>query len=367
MDNNTSFHYTSAIEYGDNEVLHNNFEEITEESEDRIPHLNRDPSDSFDTLDSEVNLDDSDSASSSGEEDGDLSYRREYDDIIAQKEMEHVYASRKKKLGDETEFLDTVRKIGDDFGIDSRVVTEQAEALVDTVKQVASVERAEAFLDTVKQVASDSIPMERTRTLDTIETLGQEDIESFGYEKKKRPNSPALKKKKRCCDKWTCLLLIVILICCLVAGSIGAALFIFGEPNPLLFLSKDTEDIEIGDIDMSTYKYDRWETKIKHSGLELYIENALDDKWSPYLQEYEALYDEAEPNSLSLKLLKVQEDSECTPSLGRLKVCNGNYGDTNWEGINLSLVNEGYIKWSTSKMNDYFLDKQDEDRKKYTM
>jgi hypothetical protein len=50
-----------------------------------------------------------------------------------------------------------------------------------------------------------------------------------------------------------------------------------------------------------------------------------------------------------------------------MKVCNGNYGDTRWRGINQVLMTNGYIVSSSAKMNEYYLYESNDDQKQYTM
>jgi hypothetical protein len=52
-----------------------------------------------------------------------------------------------------------------------------------------------------------------------------------------------------------------------------------------------------------------------------------------------------------------------------MKVCNGNYGDTGWLGINLitSTVASGEIQNSVAKMNEYYLLNAEDDERQYTM
>lgn len=284
-------------------------------------------------------------------------------------------SDRKQGMSKDAGFPDTTDKVLDDSRYNRKQGTKKNQGLLDTKSTMAS----DLFDDDYWQPENgklDDIEIGRTQTSDTV-TVDEEDAETSGdlSPQRKEKSTGAKKKKKARCDMGSCLLLIVVIVCTLVAGIVGLAFFIFGVPNPLYFF-QDSGDIgatfddfnfDGTTVDMSTYKFDRWETKKQGKGLELYIENALDESWSPYLEEYEALFDQAEPDALSLKIWKVQADSECSPSFGRLKVCNGNYGKTNWEGINLSLVHEGYIKWSTSKMNDYFLVNESEEKKKYTM
>ncbi|GAX29587.1 hypothetical protein FisN_24Lh045 [Fistulifera solaris] len=104
-----------------------------------------------------------------------------------------------------------------------------------------------------------------------------------------------------------------------------------------------------------------------NNGLYLIIENALDDSWTPYLEQWvsrwDAGYGSVDPLALSIQ--RVAVDSECTPSEGRIKVCNGNYGQTDWRGINVALTNGQYMVNSVAMLNDYWL--HEEDQKQYTM
>lgn len=104
-----------------------------------------------------------------------------------------------------------------------------------------------------------------------------------------------------------------------------------------------------------------------NEGLELVIENALVDSWTPYLehwvQRWDAGYGTVDPLSLSIQ--RVAVDAECTPSDGRIKVCNGDYGRTDWRGINVALTQGDFIVHSVAKLNDYWL--YEEDQKQYTM
>jgi hypothetical protein len=101
-----------------------------------------------------------------------------------------------------------------------------------------------------------------------------------------------------------------------------------------------------------------WKTPTGVGGLELIIENALDRRWSLYLEEYvsrwSAGYDSIVP--LSLRIDQIESDPSCKPSLGKLKVCNGNYGDTGWRGISIALIDDSdqFIRHSVIQLNDYY-------------
>jgi hypothetical protein len=152
-------------------------------------------------------------------------------------------------------------------------------------------------------------------------------------------------------------LVVYIFVCCATAVVIFSVVF-FGT-NKELGVDAQFEDTN------GTYI---WKPPLGNkNGLNLIVENALDDRWTPYFDEYTAVWDNREPDALTLTTRRVATDSSCAPSFGRLKVCNGNYGLTNWKGVNMNLVRNGFIVFGICKMNDYFLDKASDVDKKYTM
>lgn len=108
-------------------------------------------------------------------------------------------------------------------------------------------------------------------------------------------------------------------------------------------------------------------------GLTLVVMNALNERWS-------SIFDEAVkswsgegvpigPDARSLKLLTVEvpHDPDCTAVPGRIKVCNGDYGDTKWVGLNTVTLQDGFIKNSVARMNDFYLDRSNSDQQMYAM
>ena len=147
----------------------------------------------------------------------------------------------------------------------------------------------------------------------------------------------------------------------LLGGALAGFSLVFrGSANPFDIF----KPVTLPDVDDTT----RWETG-GFNGLNLVLENALEDKWTPYFTEYVSQWDHGSPDALTLSTTRVSVDSSCQPSFGVLKVCNGNYGNTDWNGINLSVFQQsnGYIIHSVSKMNDYFLDGMSDNDKSYTM
>lgn len=102
-------------------------------------------------------------------------------------------------------------------------------------------------------------------------------------------------------------------------------------------------------------------------GLELEMIDALDSNWEDVFHTVVADWDSGSPRSLKLSTQKQGSDPECEPVDNKSKVCNSNYGDTQWRGINQVLIQNGYIVATTSKMNEYYLDKSSEAQRRYTM
>ena len=77
---------------------------------------------------------------------------------------------------------------------------------------------------------------------------------------------------------------------------------------------------------------DRWRNN--GNGLSLEVVNALDDKWYEYFYKAISDWDAGSPDVLSLTTSVRSPDStgECEALDGKIKVCNFDYGPTNWRG-----------------------------------
>jgi len=119
-----------------------------------------------------------------------------------------------------------------------------------------------------------------------------------------------------------------------------------------------------GDGDMNG---SHWPNKGK--GLTLELQMALDDSW---LGEFAMAVDDWEtgtPDALTLVRKDVAIDHTCRVVDGVMKVCNGNYGDSGWLGINEILQNtvDKEIQSSVAKMNEYYLLNADRYKRQFTM
>lgn len=117
---------------------------------------------------------------------------------------------------------------------------------------------------------------------------------------------------------------------------------------------------------ISPSEVSKW--NVDSGGLNLKVLNSVEDWWQPYLARAMKEWENGDPDALTLTIQKKgAPDFQCDPVKGRLKVCNGDYGDTRWRGINQILVSNNYIVASAARMNDYFLKEASDEQRQYTM
>lgn len=96
-----------------------------------------------------------------------------------------------------------------------------------------------------------------------------------------------------------------------------------------------------------------WPSNRGH-GLDMTLINALTEQWHPYFDLAVTNWDNGTPDSLTLTSIVSRPDPDCSPMQGMIKVCNGNYGNTEWKGINEIMVKNNLIISSVAKINDYY-------------
>lgn len=112
----------------------------------------------------------------------------------------------------------------------------------------------------------------------------------------------------------------------------------------------------------------RWNNGGRQNGLRLELVNACDDSWQVEFHKVVYDWDNGDPDALTLTTTRVDVDHSCSPMDGVMKVCNGNYGETGWLGINMIISNERTgIRNSVAKMNEYYLKNAGEAARQYTM
>jgi hypothetical protein len=105
------------------------------------------------------------------------------------------------------------------------------------------------------------------------------------------------------------------------------------------------------------------------NGLELSLLNALDETWQNNYETAMFDWETGIPDTLTLSTRQVPHDVACEPINGILKVCNGDYGENGWRGLNgIILDNRDFaIYASSAKMNDWYLKNDSEAQRQYTM
>jgi len=105
--------------------------------------------------------------------------------------------------------------------------------------------------------------------------------------------------------------------------------------------------------------------KPNDGGLHLTILNALDDTWQDAFAV--AVSDWQESDALQLTIERVEVDPTCKRVEGVMVVCNANFGDKGWVGINENELKDDVIVSSVSKMNEFYLNNADDAQRQFTM
>ena len=175
--------------------------------------------------------------------------------------------------------------------------------------------------------------------------------QSYGY------GDTNKRKCCRCCT--TCLIIKCITVLVILIAAAIALFFLLAPPGgpKEWFLHLPPAGLKAAH---------RWDNS-GYGGLKLTILNAVDNHYEALVYTWIHRWDNGTPDALSLTTQNVTHDSDCAPVEGVLKVCNGDYGNTGWRGIDLSTLYNGYIINSAVKMNDYYLDNSKQAWKDYTM
>ena len=111
-----------------------------------------------------------------------------------------------------------------------------------------------------------------------------------------------------------------------------------------------------------------WRTKGRR-GLTLQVLNNLESNsnWRGIFEASIKQWNDGTPKAVEVNIREMTYDPDCRAVRKAMKVCNGNYGPTNWRGVNQILLQDEYIITSLAKMNDYYLEGTNRAQKLYTM
>lgn len=179
----------------------------------------------------------------------------------------------------------------------------------------------------------------------------------------RRGNGTTSGRSSGCRRCMRCVIMLTI-----IGAAAGLCIYFFGGVQnvgdfiPDLDQFKEEDPFNNANIEDANL----WRTRDK-AGLELTVVNALEERWDTYFTTAISQWDAGSPDTLTLTVEDATPDSTCTAIDGKLKVCNGNYGATNWRGINKILLENGWIYSSAARMNEYYVTDNDDDQRQYTM
>eukprot|EP00980_Cylindrotheca_fusiformis_P008928 scaffold1901_cov126-Cylindrotheca_fusiformis.AAC.4 len=159
---------------------------------------------------------------------------------------------------------------------------------------------------------------------------------------------------------------------CLLLASIIGLVIATGNAQALKdIVNAVAPDFDLGNLDdpfAGGGTLGVWAVKEPKNGLTMEILNALDDSWQTIFQLAIADWDFGSPDALTLSTTPVAQDPDCSPVNGKVKVCNGDYGEQPWRGIAVCMVGgNGNYQNCACKMNDYYLKNGGDDLRQYTM
>jgi hypothetical protein len=202
---------------------------------------------------------------------------------------------------------------------------------------------------------------------------GTDSFHSNGSDMPNRQDSQATTTSSSSCrDKSLHYGIRIAVFLVVSAVTLITSIMIFGGPKAVIDpntwmpgwpdLSNPNDIGKVGDHNM-------WVADLVDNGLNLVVLNSLDrgSDWNEYFRESISDWDNGTPDSVTLQIERVQNDPECQPVRRAMKVCNGDYGPTDWRGVNQIILSNDYIITSVAKMNDYYLEGTNRAQKLYTM
>ena len=189
-----------------------------------------------------------------------------------------------------------------------------------------------------------------------------ENVEVVDHYQEETDNRSCL--RRTFCGKPTpgCIFHNLLLVFIVVGGSVALLILYTGGGDPRVFFTQE---------DPPGYtEANRWSNANTPGRLELEITNSCEDRWTPAFDRYVQEWDSGSgsvPDVLQLTSSRLAYDFDCTEYRGRMNVCNGDYGNTDWRGINIAMLFNGVIISSVAKLNDFHLDQESEAQRLYTM
>jgi len=108
-----------------------------------------------------------------------------------------------------------------------------------------------------------------------------------------------------------------------------------------------------------------------NGGLHLTLVNSLSANWQTEFETAVADWSESDALVLTTESLPVDDawdnERKCAKQEGKMVVCNGNFGDTGWVGINYNEIMGTRVISSVAQMNEYYLNNANFEHRRFTM
>ena len=168
--------------------------------------------------------------------------------------------------------------------------------------------------------------------------------------------------------------------CVIMAGCVGVVLFVVfgivyrsagGDVEALPPWFRDAWDDQTGwegdyGQDANATDFQRWRIGKNKKGLKLTLINGLSENWHDHF--YQAIEDWNGAGALDLSTVMDNVGPPCEKhTRGMVKTCNGDYGNTDWTGLNELLFENGWIVSSVAMMNEAYLRNARDAERQYVM
>jgi hypothetical protein len=228
----------------------------------------------------------------------------------------------------------------------------------------------EATARRIQQELHDADYAQRLSALEQQEVMAQQ----MQQQQQQQQQEPA--SRPSCMRRLSPILVCIVILVGLVSVLVGTGVFdpsdvpilddIFGDD----WLNGDPWSGNTTGLDGPTPGSDAYAWANSGNGLTLDILNACSDDWQVFVTEALTNWDNGYPiDSLTFQTTRIDYESECSDVRGKLKICNGDYGDTRWRGLNEVMLSQlqNVIISSTARLNEYYLARESDAQRLYTV
>eukprot|EP00980_Cylindrotheca_fusiformis_P001636 scaffold368_cov125-Cylindrotheca_fusiformis.AAC.14 len=127
-------------------------------------------------------------------------------------------------------------------------------------------------------------------------------------------------------------------------------------PEPAPTLSPIWTSVQAGEDELESFSLSEihWPHYQNNNGLRLEIVNTLDDHWQVDLAATVETWNSLGSINLTIVNASNVDEENCEPVWGKIKICNHDYGETNWRGMVQVFFRSGNIVATSIRVNDFY-------------